>query len=505
MKKLFQVLCGIFLSASLVTSVTGTINAAPYKSYNYVNGNNGITDVAAPTAYLPVRVLDENNLGVKLSAPEDLCQDDEGNFYVLDSATGYVHSFTSNWEKRYTLFGYLEAGNQNPTDLKKPQGICVWNNILYVAETEGNQIVKYDINTKEVIGFLKQPKSDLLGDGFEFRPKKIEVDSTGRIFVVAENVNQGLMELTQEGAFVGFVGSNSVVASPFEVIFRYFLTEEQIANRVAFVPVEYTNISLDPSGFIYAVTAVSEVNTPIRKLNPAGKDILVRNPVNGVDAVAGDLLYDKSSAAADRGPSSFVDIAANDQGIYFALDNNRGRIFAYDEDGNMLFEFGGNNTYQTGTFIQPSALGIVGNRIYVLDRDRKNIVAFEPTEYGQAIMDATRSYVEGNYEKSLVQWEGLLRKNCNFDLAYVKAGFCLYRMGDNEKAMEYFELANAREYYTKAFVKYRKDWLNENFTWLILGAIMILILLIVVIWWIRKWKNHRKEFGSGTERRGVGG
>ena len=64
MKKLFQVLCGIFLSASLVTSVTGTINAAPYKSYNYVNGNNGITDVAAPTAYLPVRVLDENNLGV---------------------------------------------------------------------------------------------------------------------------------------------------------------------------------------------------------------------------------------------------------------------------------------------------------------------------------------------------------------------------------------------------------------------------------------------------------
>lgn len=71
--------------------------------------------------------------------------------------------------------------------------------------------------------------------------------------------------------------------------------------------------------------------------------------------------------------------------------------------------------------------------------------------------------------------------------------------------MEYFELANAREYYTKAFVKYRKDWLNENFTWLILGAIMILILLIVVIWLIRKWKNHRKEFGSGTERRGVGG
>jgi len=477
--------------------MVGAVSAAPYKSYIYVKKNSGITDVAAPTAYLPVKVYDENNLGVKLSAPEDICLDSEGNFYILDSETGYIHSFSPEWEKRYSLFGYLESGNLNPTDLKKPQGICVWNNVLYVAETEGNQIVKYDINTKEVIGFIKQPESDLLGDGFEFRPKKIEVDSTGRIFVVAENVNQGLMELTQEGAFVGFIGSNSVVASPFEVIFRYFLTEEQIENRVAFVPVEYTNISLDPSGFIYAVTAVSEVNTPIRKLNPSGVDILVRNPVNGMETVAGDIVGKNS---LDFEPSSFVDIAANDMGIYFALDKKRGRIFAYDEDGNMLFEFGGNNTNQTGTFILPSAICIVENRIYVLDRDRKCIVAFEPTEYGQKIMDATRSYIEGNYEKSLVQWEELLKKNCNFDLAYVKSGFCLYRMGEYKKAMQYFELANARKYYSKAFVKYRKEWLSDNFTWLILSLVAAIILLVVVVSLVRRWAARRKKFVFAAER-----
>ncbi len=505
MKRLVRLLCGVFLSASLTFSLVATVNAAPYQSYNYINGNNGITAVAAPTAYLPVRVMDEQSLGAKLTAPEDICRDDEGNFYILDSTTGYIHSFTPDWVKRYTLFGYLEKGNQNPTDLKHPQGLCVWNDILFVAETDGNQIVKYDINTKQVLGFIKQPKSDLLAEGFEFRPKKVEVDSTGRIFVVAENVNQGLMELTQDGNFVGFVGSNSVVANPFEVIFRYFLTEKQIEGRISFVPVEYTNISIDPSGFIYAVTAVSEVNTPIRRLNPAGEDILVRNPVNGTGEVSGDLLYDQTAAAADRGPSSFVDIAANEQGVYFALDNNRGRIFAYDEDGNMLFEFGGNNTYQMGTFIQPSALCIVDNTIYVLDRDRKNIVVFEPTEYGQTIMDATYSYIAGDYETSLTQWEGLLKKNCNFDLAYVKAGFCLYRMGNNEKAMEYFELANAREYYTKAFVKYRKDWLNDNFTWLIVVGILVVAVVVVAIWLLRRWRKNRKQQGAIAEKRGVNG
>jgi len=226
-------------------------------------------------------------------------------------------------------------------------------------------------------------------------------------------------------------------------------------------------------------------------------DILVRNPVNGMETVAGDIVGKNS---LDFEPSSFVDIAANDMGIYFALDKKRGRIFAYDEDGNMLFEFGGNNTNQTGTFILPSAICIVENRIYVLDRDRKCIVAFEPTEYGQKIMDATRSYIEGNYEKSLVQWEELLKKNCNFDLAYVKSGFCLYRMGEYKKAMQYFELANARKYYSKAFVKYRKEWLSDNFTWLILSLVAAIILLVVVVSLVRRWAARRKKFVFAAER-----
>ena len=474
--------------------------AAPYRSYIYINGNNGVIDAAAPTAYVPAAVYDADNLDTNLSAPEDICLDDEGNFYILDSGTGFIHSYTPEWEKRFTIFGYLEAGQQNPTALQKPQGICIWNDTLYVAETDAGRIDKFDIRTRQLVGFLDQPESDLFDEGFSFRPKKVEVDNTGRIFVVAENVNQGLMELNQQGDFVGFVGSNEVVASPFEVLFRMFLTEKQIQGRISFVPVEYTNISLDPSGFIYAVTAVSAVNTPIRRLNPAGEDILVRNPVNGVNQVSGDLLYNEYDSSAAIGPSSFVDIAVNDQGIYFALDNNRGRVFAYDEDGNMLFEFGANNTYQVGTFIQPSALEIVGDTVYVLDRERKCLTAFQPTDYAATIMEATRSYTAGDYETSRLQWESLLKRNCNFDLAFVKAGFCLYRLGEYQQAMEYFELANARQYYTKALVKYRTGLLAEHFTLLTVSLAAAVVLLIALIWLLHRRRRRRSGPDGGKRR-----
>ena len=40
------------------------------------------------------------------------------------------------------------------------------------------------------------------------------------------------------------------------------------------------------------------------------------------------------------GPSLFVDITSDSYGNYYALDGKRGRVFAYDVDGNLLYAFG---------------------------------------------------------------------------------------------------------------------------------------------------------------------
>ena len=162
--------------------------------------------------------------------------------------------------------------------------------------------------------------------------------------------------------------------------------------------------------------------------------------------------------------SSIVDIAEGDTGIYYALDAARGRVFAYDEDGNMLFVFGGINTYQQGTFLQPCSLVIRDEVVYVLDRDAGSVTAFTPTAYAETIYRAVRSYRQSDYENSLLLWEDLLQKNGNFDLAYDKAGLALYRMGQYRQAMDRFSAANDRENYSLAMNKYRKEWIDEHFT-----------------------------------------
>ena len=456
----------------LLLAVSFTAQAAPYKTYTYINGNDGVYDVNAPAAYTPGKILDSKALGVSLSKPEDIYKDYYGNFYISDTKANAVFVFTNEWKLKFTIRSFDNNGKAD--SLKGPQGVCVSNtDLLYVADTENSRILVFDLygNFEKVLG---KPRSPLLGDDFAYYPRKIAVDDAGRIFVVARNVFDGLLQLTLDGQFKGFIGSNYVTSNWYEEFWQSFMTEEQIKQRLSFVPVEYANIALDSSGFIYAVTAVSDVDDPIRCLNPSGDDVLIRNPLNGTGKVLGDLIIKKDT------PSSFVDVAVGSDGIYYVLDHAYGRVFAYDEDGNMLFEFGGLDTYQKGTFLQPTSMEADGDTLYVLDSDAACIVQFEPTEYMRNIYTATQEYRKGNYEESLNSWELVLKNNSNCDLAYAKAGFCLYRMGEYKKAMDYFIMANDRDSYSMAMVKYRKEWMSEHFIGCTVGLAAVIILFIAI-------------------------
>ena len=52
-------------------------------------------------------------------------------------------------------------------------------------------------------------------------------------------------------------------------------------------------------------------------------------------------------------------------------------------------------------------------------------------------------------------------------------------------AMEYFKLANDQKNYSRAYAKYRSIWYSENLSYVITGA-MVVIVLIVVLRLIRK-------------------
>ena len=161
-------------------------------------------------------------------------------------------------------------------------------------------------------------------------------------------------------------------------------------------------------------------------------------------------------------PSDFVDIAVDEEGVYYALDAEYGRIFAYDEEGNMLFVFGGIHTGQVGTFSSPSAVVFVDNNLYVLDKGRCTVTAFSPTEHTFTIHSAIDAYLDKDYEQSILLWEDVLRMNSNFDLAYMKSGYAYYRMNRYEEAMKYFKIANARKEYSKAYKPFHKKYSNHK-------------------------------------------
>ena len=464
--------------------------AAPYRTYTYVNASDGVYAVDAPAAYIPGETFDARRLGVTLEQPEDLYCDENGCFYIADKGGSAVYAFDRDWHLRYTVATFDNGGEED--SLSGPEGLCVDSaGRLWIADTENSRLLCFDQNGR-LQKELGTPVSPLLGDEFSFFPSKLVVDEVDRIFVVCRNVYDGLVQLTVDGQFVGFVGSNFATSNWYEQFWQSIMTEEQRQKRLAFIAMEYANIALDRSGFLYVVTAVSDVTDPIRRLNPSGGDVLIRNAVNGIKSVCGDLVTGDGILK-----SSIVDIAEGDTGIYYALDAARGRVFAYDEDGNMLFVFGGINTYQQGTFLQPCSLVIRDEVVYVLDRDAGSVTAFTPTAYAETIYRAVRSYRQSDYENSLLLWEDLLQKNGNFDLAYDKAGLALYRMGQYRQAMDRFSAANDRENYSLAMNKYRKEWIDEHFT-LCAAATGGLIVLIAAARLIARRRKSRGERSNGN-------
>lgn len=460
--------------------------SAPYRPYAYSLTDEGFVDVAAPQAYMPAEIHSREEMQIDLSSPEDMLIDEKGNIYICDAGTNTVEVLSPDFKPIRSIDGF--DNNGTPDTFSSPTGIFVdGDGSLYIADSGNRRVVVLD-SDGQLVRLVMSPQSEVLPDNFEFIPQKVLVDNSQRIFVLCKNVFEGILQFSQSGSFIGYVGSNKVVASPLTLIWKTLLSEVQRSKLESFVPVEYTNISLDYKGFIYAVTSVKNVDSPIRRLNPSGNDVLVRAPLNGTEQVVGDVMYSYTS-----GPSSFVDITSDEKGNYYALDDKRGRVFAYDEDGNMLFVFGSLNSGQKGSFVSPSALVYRNGRLYALDRTLCQVIIFDPTDYARQIQEAMDAYIQQDFERCVVLWEDLIRRNSNFDLAYMKAGYALYRLQEYDKAMTYFKLVGAKEAYSEAYVKSRKIWLNSHFKWVAGGVLTGAVLLTVGIICARKWLRRRRK------------
>jgi tetratricopeptide (TPR) repeat protein len=210
-------------------------------------------------------------------------------------------------------------------------------------------------------------------------------------------------------------------------------------------------------------------------LNPKGIDVIQQNH-NGVHTLGGDVRF--RTGGDYQGASEIVDVKIRETGIYSLLDCNRGRVFSYDSEGNILYIFGGMGT-QEGTFSQPVAIESHQDLIYVLDASRNAIFVFEPTQYGSDINKAVGLRYNGDETKAVEIWKKVLELDSNNEMAYSGIGKAYLSSGDNKKAMYYLKMGVNKEYYSIAYKRYRNELLRENLSWILTAILMGIIVFSV--------------------------
>ena len=489
MRKLTKFKAVISLCLTLIVlltteGITAMADELPYDSYNY-DYREYIHYTPAP--YIPDRTVsgldftyNGEELG-KFNNPQDMCQAPDGNIYIADTNNNRIVVLDyamKNVIKVITTF------NNNGTEDKfnSPYGVCVsergW---LYVADFKNKRIVVLD-EKDELVQIINNPQSESLEDGFVFSPMKVTVDYADRVYVIAQNMFEGIMVFESNGQFTNFFGTIQVEISAWEKFWKRLATKEERANQQLYIPTEFTGIDIDPEGFVYASNIDAAGVQGVRRLNPRGEDVIKK----GSNAnVGGDLQINGTSDYS--GASQFTDVVYRENGIYSCLDRRRGRIFTYDHEGNLLYIFGGRGT-QEGTFELPTAVEDIGGRIAVLDAQKACIICFKETEYGRLINEAVALRYDGDEADAVELWERVLELDENNELANTGIGKAYLTAGDYESAMHYLEIGMARDYYSIAFKRFRNQLLTENASWFLTGAAV----LIAVWYGFKAWKKRKK-------------
>lgn len=449
MHKLRRLLACV-LTAALAGTMLLTFTAfadTPYVTYT-INGYGRIRQTQ--TAYLAHATI--TKFGEEaLAAPSDIFIGGDGLIYIADSGNKRIVIGDVSGE----LVGTVGEGI-----LKNPRGVYVTDDgSIYVADRDANRIFIFN-SGGELAGEYGKPSSPLYGDEVSFLPIKIVVNNAGIMFVVCESNTNGIVEIspTDGGTFLGYFGTNYAATNLTTIIYRAILTDAQRAKMVSNIPATPTNLTIDEKGLIYTVTRGNE-NDTLKRLNIAGTN----------------MIHNTDGTYADT-PTAVA--AGNHDNVYVA--DQQGYIFEYNNEGEMLFVFGGpdDGSQRVGLSTMVSGIAIdTSDRIYVLDSDKAQIQIYQPTEFTDLMHEALYLYSKGRYTEAKEPLTKVLKMNSMFDYANKAMGRCCFQEDNYAEALRYARLAKDYTGYSDAYWEIRNIWLKNN----IMLLILILVLLFVVI------------------------
>ena len=495
MKRLRSVLIAILIAAFVATPVSAHPRLdVGIESYTYnivVAGLGGsFMAVPAPLPYRYVRSIYASDLGLGSLMHVNEITYHDGRFFMTNGPTIVVLDYEFNLIEEIT--GVTVDGNfQSFTAL---DGIFVTRDgEVYVAEPIAERIVHLD-SEFNLVRVLGRPEGIPLSDDFAYRPSKVAVDQNGRIYVIAANVYEGLVELNPDGSFNRYFGVINIRYTWADLFWRQLRFAAQRARMALWLPTSFTNLTVDPDGFVFATSADGDTDVALKKLNARGENIM-RMPTD--DHHVGELVFEPFIFGAPVGPSIMSQVHVTDFGVIYLLDRNRNRVFAYDSDGHLLFAFGGSGNREGLTQIV-SGMAVSEATLVIADRGNQSLEVFELTPYGHNVLTAARHQHNADWQTAAVYWRQVLDLNPHFQYAHLGLGRWYYRMGYYHQAVHHFQRAQNVEYFDRAYTRVRGAFLNRNFNVIIIGIGVFIVAVIVIKSTKSIRHKNRRELGGAT-------
>lgn len=491
MKKMSRILVAVLCLMVLVGCISPAFAAtAPYGSYTYSMSGE---PQKSPDAYVPERIITNYDVGITpLKSAKDIFFDEEGNLYISDTGNNRVIVCDENFKVQFEIANFTNEHGV-PDSLNSPQGLFVTEDLIYVCDTNNSRIVCFD-HAGNFVKIIYAPKADVMGEDTIFHPVAIAVDAAGGMYIVSDQTYSGIFSLAADGTFLSFIGAQKADV-PLATRIRRLIFPDVTAEE--YVTATYNNCAIDSDGFLYVTTndideetltsAIKSGNkeyAPVKRLNSKGDDIMKRNgffiPAGEIANISGGTGV-ASSSSSTSGPSSIIDVALGESGMWTIVDKKRCRLYTYDADGNLLFAFGDKGA-QLGNLSQPTAIAYRGSSLYVLDATLNSITVYKRSDYGDIIAQALKHTEDREYDKALADWEEIRKANNNFDSAYIGIATNFYRQGEDvegayKESLMYFESAGDVNGYSTSFKAIRKAWV-EKYVFVVIIVIVVLCIAL---------------------------
>ena len=514
MKNLNKILCTFCAILMVLTAFCVTASAgSAYQTYVYdVYGEA----LYSPDAYTAINSVGSDYMGLELPIenPGDMVTDEAHNVYIADTGNNRIVVLDRYYKVNFTI---AEFSNDQgvPDRLTAPQGVFVsepnekYGKLIWVCDTGSNRIVVFDEfgNFQRIV---EEPESSLFDQDSVYKPVAMAVDAYNRLYVVSSTTYQGIIVMTDEGEFTGFIGAQAVQMSAWEIIWRRFQTKEQREASEQKVSTEFNNITINKNkGLVYVTTSTIDegavsgaitgkdktgTNSPVKLLNANGAEIMRRN---GFWMPAGEIDFSSRSTDEITGVSTIIDAAVGPEDTWSIIDEKRNRIYTYDFDGNLLFAFGDNGT-MLGNLGSIEAIAYQGETMLILDKTNDNITVFQRTEYGDILLQAIAAEATQDFDLAINLWTDVLKRNSNFDSAYVGIGQAMYRNKDYANSLTYFESAYDTDNWSNSYKELRKEWMSTYFLLLLLIIVGIIVAVMLFFKWMGK--INKRVATSGKKR-----